>query len=233
MSVRGSFGADALQYYPLEDNLRPIQRIRDEDGIPVSPARVLRAYMERCFPMADHREGKIFWVRPTERAFISWDSYRIPRSLRRTARKNQLRFSTDVAFGAVVEACANRHETWISRDIEQLFRQLNHLGLAHSVEAWDPDGRLVGGVYGLSVGGIFAGESMFHLETGAGKLCVMALVKHLRALGYSGIDCQQQTPHMEMFGAELIGDDVYAMMVASSTPPLNWDQKDFPARFEG
>lgn len=212
--------------------MRPIERIRDEDGIPVSPARVLRGYMERCFPMADHREGKIFWVRPTERAFISWDSYRVPRSLRRVARKSQFRFTTDVAFGAVIEACANRHETWISRDIEQLFRQLHHLGLAHSVEAWDTDGRLVGGIYGLSVGGIFAGESMFHLETGAGKLCVMALVQHLRSLGYSGIDCQQQTAHMELFGAELISDDIYAMMVASSTPPLDWDQREFSTRLK-
>ncbi|MGE4618792.1 MAG: leucyl/phenylalanyl-tRNA--protein transferase, partial [Planctomycetota bacterium] len=198
--------------------MRPIHRIRDEEGIPVSPARVLRAYMERCFPMADHRDGKIFWVRPTERALITWYGYRVPRSLRRTARKTSLRFTTDVAFGAVIEACANRHETWISHDIEELFRQLHLLGLAHSVEAWDDTGRLVGGVYGLSVGGIFAGESMFHLETGAGKLCVMALIQHLQALGYSGLDCQQQTPHMEMFGAELIRDEFYAMMVASSTP---------------
>ena len=212
--------------------MRPIQRIRDEEGIPVSPARVLRAYMERCFPMADHRDGKIFWVRPTERAFINWDGYRVPRSMWRAARRNPLRFTTDVAFRAVVEACANRHETWISRDIEHLFRQLHQLGLSHSVEAWDEKGRLVGGLYGLSVGGIFAGESMFHLETDAGKLCIMALVKHLRALGYIGLDCQQQTPHMALFGAELIQDDVYAMMVASSTPPLNWNEGTFPARLK-
>jgi len=212
--------------------VRPIQRIRDEDGIPVSPARVLRAYMERCFPMADHRGGKIFWVRPTERAFINWDGYRIPRSMWRTIRKTPFRCTTDVAFRAVVEACANRHDTWISRDIEQLFRQLHQLGLAHSVEAWDREGRLVGGLYGLSVGSIFAGESMFHLETGAGKMCIMALIEHLRALGYIGLDCQQQTPHMEMFGAALIPDDVYAMMVATSTPPRNWDERVFPARLE-
>ena len=73
---------------------------------------------------------------------------------------------------------------------------------------------------------------MFHLETGAGKLCVMALIQHLQALGYSGIDCQQQTPHMELFGAELIRDDVYAMMVASSTPPLDWDQREFSTRLK-
>lgn len=209
--------------------MRPIQRIRDEDGIPVSPARVLRAYMERCFPMSDHREGKIFWVRPTERAIITWDCYRIPRSLRRSLKKTKFRFTTDVAFGAVIEACAARHETWISHDIEQLFRQLHNIGLAHSVEAWDEAGRLVGGIYGLVVGGLFAGESMFHLETGAGKMCIVALIEHLQSLGFSALDCQQQTPHMEMFGAQLIRDDVYSMMVASSTPPGGWDESRFPA----
>ncbi len=208
--------------------MRPIERIRDEDGIPVSPARVIRAYMERCFPMADHREGKIFWVRPSERAIISWDTYRIPRSLRRLLKKSNLRFTTDVAFGAVVEACAARHETWISRDIEELFIQLHSLGIAHSVEAWDEEGKLVGGIYGLAVGGIFAGESMFHLKTGAGKMCVISLIEHLQGLGYSALDCQQQTPHMEMFGAHVIRDDVYAMMMASSTPPAGWLDLPFP-----
>ena len=179
--------------------------------------------------MSDHREGKIFWVRPTERAIITWDCYRIPRSLRRSLKKTTLRFTTDVAFGAVIEACASRHETWISHDIEQLFRQLHNIGLAHSVEAWDEAGRLVGGIYGLVVGGIFAGESMFHLETGAGKMCIVALIEHLQSLGFSALDCQQQTPHMEMFGAQLIRDDVYSMMVASSTPPGGWDESRFPA----
>ena len=210
--------------------MRPLDRIRDEDGIPVSPARVLRAYMERSFPMADHRDGKIFWVRPSERALITWDAYRIPRSLQRAIRKSDLRYSTDMAFGAVVEACAARHETWISRDIEALFCQLHTLGLAHSVEAWDAEGRLVGGMYGLVVRGIFAGESMFHLKTGAGKMCIVALIEHLQALGFSALDCQQQTPHMEMFGAHLIRDDVFSMMVASSTSPGDWDDAPFPTR---
>jgi len=208
--------------------LKPIRRIRDEEGIPVSPARVLRAYAERCFPMADQRDGQIFWIRPAERAVIICEDFHIPRSLQKLRKKNKFRFTTDVAFRAVVESCADRRETWICRDIEDLFGQLHGLGFAHSVEAWDPSGKLVGGVYGLSIGGVFAGESMFHLEPGASKLCIVALVEHLTNLGYGTLDCQQQTPHMQRFGARMISDENYSALLSSQAAPLEWHAKTFP-----
>ncbi len=208
--------------------MKPIRRIRDEEGIPVSPARVLRAYTERCFPMADHRDGRIFWIRPFERAVIFLEDFHVPKSLQKLRKKKPFRLTTDVAFRAVVEACADRRETWICRDIEELFGQLHGLGFAHSVEAWDDRGRLVGGVYGLSVGGVFAGESMFHLETGASKLCIVALAEHLANLGYGALDCQQQTPHMERFGGRVVSDEVFASVLSQQSPPLEWRSKPFP-----
>ncbi|OUU23645.1 MAG: leucyl/phenylalanyl-tRNA--protein transferase [Planctomycetia bacterium TMED53] len=208
--------------------MKPIRRIRDEEGIPVSPARVLRAYGERCFPMADHRDGRIFWIRPYERAVIHLDEFHIPTSLKKLRKKKPFRLTTDVAFRAVIEGCAERRETWICRDIEELFVQLHALGFAHSIEAWDDRGRLVGGAYGLSVGGVFAGESMFHIESGASKLCIVALVEHLKNLGYRVLDCQQQTPHMQRFGAELISDDNYASLLSRQSPPLEWRSHLFP-----
>ena len=178
--------------------------------------------------MADHRDGRIFWIRPYERAVIHLDEFHIPASLKKLRKKKPFRLTTDVAFRAVIEGCAERRETWICRDIEELFVQLHALGFAHSIEAWDDRGRLVGGAYGLSVGGVFAGESMFHIESGASKLCIVALVEHLKNLGYRVLDCQQQTPHMQRFGAELISDDNYASLLSRQSPPLEWRSHPFP-----
>ena len=178
--------------------------------------------------MADHRDGRIFWIRPFERAVIHLEDFHVPTSLQKLRKKKPFRITTNLAFRAVVESCADRRETWICHDIEELFRQLHGLGFAHSVEAWDDRGRLVGGVYGLSVGSVFAGESMFHLESGASKLCIIALVEHLKNLGYAVLDCQQQTPHMERFGATMVSDENYSSMLSRQSPPLEWGSKSFP-----
>ncbi len=209
--------------------MRPFKRVFDEDGLPVSPARVLRAYSERCFPMADDRAGRIFWIRPAERAVITWDQYRIPRKLRSMIKNSPFRFTSDQAFPQVVEECARRGETWISHDIEGLYNELFQLGHAHSVEAWDSDGNLVGGLYGLSTGGAFAGESMFHRKDNASLLALHFLVRHLQAIGYRMLDCQQSSPHVDRFGAVTIDDDEFALMLATCSKPLPWKSQRFPS----
>lgn len=188
--------------------------ILDADGFPVTPAVVLEAYRQRCFPMADSRNGRMRWYRPPVRAVITWDRFTVPRSLDKVLR-NRAPFTItfDRDFARVIAACAQRRSTWISHDIEQLYGELHRQGHAHSVEAWDAAGGLAGGLYGLRIGGCFCGESMFHRAPDAAKACVVALVARLRARGFGLLDCQQQSPHMERFGAYEIGDDEYAALL--------------------
>jgi len=186
----------------------------DADGWPVTPEMVLAAYGERCFPMADHRNGRLRWYRPAVRAVITWDRFTVSDSLARRLRRQPFAITCDRAFPAVIAACAQRRSTWISRDIERLYSALFRLGHAHSVEAWDAAGTLVGGLYGLALRGCFCGESMFHRVDDAAKACVVHLVARLQARGYRVLDCQQQTPHMQRLGAYEISDADYAVLLA-------------------
>lgn len=196
--------------------------ITDADGYEVTPDLVLEAYRQRCFPMADEREGRLRWYRPAERAVITWDRWKVPDSLAKVMRRMPFRLSVDEAFREVIAACAERSTTWISRDIEALYTVLHERGHAHSVEAWDADGTLVGGLYGLVIGGVFCGESMFHRANDAAKVCVVHLVERLRERGFVLLDCQQQTPHMARFGAYEIEDDAYRAILdeARATRPF-------------
>ncbi len=198
-------------------------RVLDADGYEVTAELVLEAYRQRCFPMADERQGRLRWYRPRLRAVITWDRWKVPDSLARTVRKQPFRITVDTAFATVIAACAERDTTWISRDIEQLYVALHQQGHAHSVEAWNPAGELVGGLYGLVVGGVFCGESMFHRATDAAKICVVHLVDRLQRNGFTLLDCQQQTPHMERFGAYEIEDEVYRGLVEAAV-----EERPFP-----
>ena len=194
----------------------PVVVVRDADGNLITPELVVQAYWERCYPMADHRDGLIRWYRPATRAVITWDHWRIPRSLEKVLRNQRpYRYTRDQAFAQVIAACSVRETTWISADIERLYTALHQAGIAHSVEAWRGED-LVGGLYGLAIGGCFCGESMFHHADDAAKACVVHLVEHLQASGFQLLDCQQQTGHMERFGAREISDDDYASMLASA-----------------
>jgi leucyl/phenylalanyl-tRNA---protein transferase len=190
--------------------------VRDADGYAITPETVLSAYRARCFPMADERGGPIRWYRPEDRAVITWDRYKIPESLRKRAKQRPYHISVDRDFSAVIAACAERSTTWISHDVEALYTALHQQGHAHSLEAWAADGALVGGLYGLCIGGVFCGESMFHRADDAAKLCVIELVAILRRNGFAVLDCQQQTPHMERFGARVIHDAEYADLLAEA-----------------
>ena len=172
--------------------------------------------MQGCFPMADPQTGDLEWYRPDPRAIIELDGLRIPRSLARTCRSDRFDIRRDTAFGEVIEACAapsaGRNDTWIDARIAAACGTLHQAGLAHSIEAWR-DGRLVGGLYGVRLGGAFFGESMFSRPQEGGrdasKVCLVHLVDHLRAIGGTLLDVQFLTPHLERLGAIEIPDTEY------------------------
>jgi len=165
---------------------------------PLDPMLVINAYAQGIFPMADH-DGKIRWYAPDPRAILEHENLYVSRSLRATLRKRLYTVSIDTHFEAVMGYCAEREETWINESFITTYTQLHHAGLAHSVEAWK-DGQLVGGLYGVSLRGAFMGESMFSHATDASKVCLVALVEHLKARGYVLHDVQFWTPHLASLG---------------------------------
>jgi len=153
--------------------------------------------------MAKTRNEPLQWYMAPKRAFLPLDDrFHVPRKFAKFIRSHTFRLTVNQAFAAVVEACADRADgaTWISHDYAQRYEELHRVGLAHSVEAWRGD-QLVGGLYGLALGGYFSGESMFSRESNASKTCLMALVQLLRRAKYVHLDCQISNAHTEQFGA--------------------------------
>jgi leucyl/phenylalanyl-tRNA--protein transferase len=174
-----------------------------------TPAGVISAYASGVFPMAESATGDIYWFRPDPRAIIPLDGFHISRSLakRIRSRKYEIRVNTD--FRGVMAGCADREEgSWISEDFHDLYGILHRAGIAHSVETWR-GGTLVGGVYGLAIGAAFMAESMFHRETDASKVALAALVERLCDRGFSLLDVQYLTPHLQSLGAIEIPDHAY------------------------
>jgi len=159
-----------------------------------------------------HEDGRIYWYDPDPRAIIPLDRFHVSRSLRRTIRQQLFDIRIDTAFTAVMEACAapapGREETWISEEIIQADTWLHKLGFAHSVEAWR-GGELVGGLYGIAIGGFFAGESMFSLERDSSKVALAFLVARLNERGFQLLDTQFMTDHLRSLGAIEIPALVY------------------------
>lgn len=174
---------------------------------PLSPTLVIQAYAQGVFPMAD-QNGEIRWYAPDPRAILEHDNLHVSRSLRATIRKGTYEVRRDTAFEEVMRCCAAREETWINEEFIKTYTFLHAAGLAHSVEAWR-DGELVGGLYGISLGGAFMGESMFSRATDASKVCLVALVEHLKACGYVLHDTQFLTPHLETLGVMEVPRSVY------------------------
>jgi leucyl/phenylalanyl-tRNA--protein transferase len=153
-------------------------------------------------------DGAIRWYSPDPRCIIDLDGFCPSKRLLRTYRKGGFELRANSAWDRVIRECAQRDTTWISDAIIRSYTELHRLGIAHSVEAyWD--GQLAGGLYGVSVGGAFMGESMFHLVTDASKVCLVYLVERLKERGYVLLDCQYMTDHLRTFGAELISRDQY------------------------
>ena len=170
----------------------------------ITPDLLLRGYAMGIFPMSDGRDDpEIHWVDPRLRGILPLDGFHLSRSLARTIRSGRFRVTTDIAFDAVVTACADREETWISQRIQQLYVQLHAQGFAHSTEVWEED-KLVGGVYGVSLGAAFFGESMFSRVTDASKLALAYTTHRLRAGGFRLFDTQFLTPHLASLGGKEI-----------------------------
>ena len=164
----------------------------------ISANLLLHAYRNGVFPMA-MEDGEIAWFSPDPRAVIPLETFHVPHGLKRTLKKNPFDIRVDTAFEPVIRECARRRETWINEEIIESYVNLHRVGHAHSVEAWQ-NGELAGGLYGVALGGAFFGESMFHHATDASKVALHALVQRLRARGFSLLDTQWTTPHLERFG---------------------------------
>jgi leucyl/phenylalanyl-tRNA---protein transferase len=167
----------------------------------LDPALVIRAYRQGVFPMA-MEDGSIGWFSPDPRGVIPLEGFHLPARLARVIRQGRFDVTADEAFEDVMRACAERpgEGTWISEAILDCYGALHRLGLAHSIEV-RREGRLVGGLYGVHLGGAFFGESMFHRETDASKVALAALVDRLRRRGFRLLDVQWLTPHLAQFGA--------------------------------
>jgi leucyl/phenylalanyl-tRNA---protein transferase len=175
---------------------------------------LLDAYRRGIFPMAVDKRGTIGWFSPDPRATIPLDDrFHIPHGLRRTLKQKRFEVTFDQDFPAVIRACAERrHATWISPGIITAYIALHELGHAHSVEA-RREGELVGGLYGVHIGGAFFGESMFYRVTDASKIALVALVERLRQGGFVLLDTQWQTPHLRQFGTVEIPRAEYLRML--------------------
>ncbi len=174
----------------------------NEPAFALTPEMLLRAYACGLFPMAEARDDpEIFWVDPDMRGIIPLDRFHVPRRLARKVRQGIFEIAVDRATPAVIRACAeDRDETWINDEIIALYTALAEMGHVHSVECWREDA-LVGGLYGVALGGAFFGESMFSRATDASKIALVHLVARLRRGGFRLLDTQFVTPHLETFGA--------------------------------
>lgn len=176
--------------------------MKDEPGTPdLTPDLLLHGYSIGIFPMAEHRDDRdIFWVDPRRRGVLPLDSFHISRSLGRRMRKPDVSVTLDTDFDRVLEACADRSETWINDEIATLYKELHRRNRAHSLEVWY--GRdLAGGVYGVTMGAAFFGESMFSHARDASKVALACLTAHLRDCGFTLFDTQFVTSHLLSLGA--------------------------------
>lgn len=182
----------------------------------ITPEILLRAYAAGIFPMAEGRDDpEIHWVDPRRRGILPLDGFHISRSLRRTLLRSGWRVTADTAFAATVDSCADRDETWINDTIFTLYVALHRMGHAHSVEVWDGS-ELIGGVYGVTLGTAFFGESMFSRRTDASKAALAWCVHRLKAGGFTLFDTQFLTPHLRSLGGiEIPRSDYHRRLAAA------------------
>ena len=190
------------------------RRSRDRS---ITPELLLRAYSIGMFPMSDSADDpELFWVEPEIRGIIPLDEFHVSASLAKAIRKKPFDIRFDTAFDQVVDKCAeaapDRPSTWINQTIRELYGALHRLGHAHSVEAFEND-ELVGGLYGVSLGSAFFGESMFSRRTNASKICLVYLVERLKERGFTLLDTQFTTEHLKTFGAVDIPKEAYGILL--------------------
>lgn len=182
----------------------------------LTPDLLLQAYQQGLFPMAETRDTQdVFWVQPRFRGILPLDGFHISRSLRKTLRRGHLMASADRAFAQVVQGCAARPETWINPPIYDVYQALHAQGDAHSIEVWQDDA-LVGGVYGVTVGTAFFGESMFSTVTDASKVALVCAIDRLQQQGFTLFDTQFITPHLASLGGIEIPRAAYEDRLANA-----------------
>ena len=203
----------------------------DEQGLlaiggELSPDYLVAAYSKGIFPWPFEEEGPIPWFSPDPRCVLKFSDFRIPRSLKKLLKRKTFRVSIDQATDQVIDRCASVKRgggedphglpsTWINSEVRSAYKAMARLGFCHSFECWEGE-NLVGGLYGISIGGMFAGESMFHLKDAASKVCLVNLVQHLEPSGVEWIDCQQLTPLLESFGAKEVARSAFLEMLEDS-----------------
>ena len=172
----------------------------------------LHALRLGVFPWNDEGTPRCWWS-PDPRAVLFLDDFHVSRSLAKCIRQNRFEVRFDTAFKETLEGCADRHSTWLDQELMVALQEMHTLGIAHSVETWR-DGKLVGGVYGMDVEGIFIGDSMFHYETNASKVALVHLVNHLKQCKFKVLDCQVLNDHTESLGAKNISRDEFLDLFA-------------------
>ncbi|AKN26999.1 leucyl/phenylalanyl-tRNA--protein transferase [Stutzerimonas stutzeri] len=206
---------DDLSFPPLETALREPNGLLAAGG-DLRPERLLAAYRHGCFPW--YQEGQpLLWWSPDPRTVLFPDELHVSRSLRKRMRNGDYRVTFDKAFAEVIQGCAGPRSyadgTWITTPMQDAYVRLHEMGVAHSVEVWQ-QGQLVGGLYGIAMGELFFGESMFSRATDASKVGFVTLVERLREWGFALIDCQMPTRHLESFGARSIPRAAFAEALA-------------------
>ena len=206
---------DDLSFPPLETALSEPNGLLAAGG-DLRPERLLAAYRHGCFPW--YQEGQpLLWWSPDPRTVLFPDELHVSRSLRKRMRNGDYRVTFDTAFAEVIQGCAGPRSyadgTWITTPMQDAYVRLHEMGVAHSVEVWQ-QGQLVGGLYGLAMGELFFGESMFSRATDASKVGFVTLVERLREWGFALIDCQMPTRHLESFGARSIPRAAFAEALA-------------------
>jgi leucyl/phenylalanyl-tRNA--protein transferase len=186
--------------------------------VEITPELMLRAYRHGLFPMAETRRGeRLYWLDPERRGILPLDRFHLPRRLARTVLSGDYTVAVDKDFAGTIAGCATaapgREDTWINPQIERLFGELHRLGFAHSVETRH-EGDLVGGLYGVAIGGVFFGESMFSFARNASKVALVHLVARLRLGGFHLLDTQFVTAHLAQFGAEELEREDYKVRLA-------------------
>lgn len=196
----------------------------------ITPEILLQAYKIGVFPMAETRDDPdIFWVDPEDRGIFPLDNFHISRSLARHIRRCNWQITTDQDFQGVVQGCADRSETWISPQIFDLYVSLFEMGRAHSLEVYEGES-LIGGVYGVAIGGAFFGESMFSRRPNASKTALAYLLHRLKAGGFQLLDTQFLTPHLASLGAVEISRKAYhAQLAKALAVKADFNPKDYSA----
>jgi leucyl/phenylalanyl-tRNA--protein transferase len=200
---------------------------RETGLVEITPEVLLKAYACGIFPMAENADDpSLYWIEPEQRGLIPLDGFHVPRRLARTVRSDQFQIFIDRDFEATIDGCAEpqagRSRTWINGRIRSLYCKLHEIGHCHSVETWRDD-KLVGGLYGVRLGRVFFGESMFHRERDASKVALVHLVARLRAGGFTLLDTQFVTSHLSSFGAIEVSKRLYNRMLERALE----DEADF------